>query len=538
MDQVDYIIVGAGSAGCVLADRLSADGRHKVLVVEAGGSDRRLWVKLPIGYGKSFYDPAVNWKYQAEPDPGIDNRPSYWPRGKVVGGSSSINALVYCRGLPQDFDDWRDAGNPGWGWDDVRPVFEQIERKVRADGTATGQGPLTVTDVSTQMHPVNRHFFDAAEGMGLPRTQDLNGAMPEGVGNYPITTRGGLRCSAADAFLRPALRRPNVRLVTRALVHRITFDGPRASGIEYSQNGATHAAKARIAVILSAGAVESPKLLQLSGIGPGDLLAEMGIAVRQHNPHVGGKLQDHLAINYLYRATEPTMNNVLTPFLGKVRAAITYALTRKGPLSLSVNQAGGFVRSGPEVARPDLQLYFNPMTYTTAPHGTRPLIKPDPFPGFLICYQPCRPHSRGRIDIAAPDATRAPQIKPNYLSANRDIEDVIAGGRFLKRMAQSPSIQGLIQSPLGPDIAALDDEAMVADFRARSGTVFHPVGTCAMGSDPTDSVVDSGGRVHGVPGLRVIDASVMPNITSGNTNAPTIMLAMKAAEAVLADARN
>lgn len=538
IEAFDYIVVGAGSAGCVLADRLSRCGRYTVLVLEAGGSDRHPWIKLPIGYGRLFYDERVNWKYETDPDPGTNNRKAYWPRGKVIGGSSSINALVYCRGLPHDFEDWKASGAAGWGWSDVRPHFEAIERRIDINGASRGAGPLAISDVSPHIHGVNQHFFAAAEQAGLKRTPDFNGPEPEGVGHYAITTRRGLRCSAADAFLRPALKRPNVKLVTRAHVEGIRFQDKRAEGVAYRRGGRLVQARARREVVLSAGAIDSPKLLQLSGVGPGDLLQEHGIDVVQPNEAVGQNLQDHIAISYLYRAKEPTLNNQLSPWRGKLKAGLSYALTRKGPLSLSVNQCGGFVRSNPQAEHPDMQLYFNPVTYTTSPVGKRPIINPDPFPGFIISFQPARPTSRGRITLRDRDPATPPRIEPHYLSTQKDLDDVVHGGRLLKSIIATDGLRRLIQAPIEPNLEELDDDAMIADFRARSGTVFHPVSSCRMSTEPTDGAVDPQLRVHGVERLRVVDASVFPNLTSGNTNAPTIMLAHKAAEGILAEARS
>jgi choline dehydrogenase len=537
VDDSDYLVIGAGSAGCVLAERLSCNGRHSVRVVEAGGSDLHPWVKLPIGYGRLFYHPDLNWRFETEPEPACDGRPAYWPRGRVVGGSSSINALVYCRGLPFDFDDWAAAGATGWDWEQVRPHFERIESRVGTDGSRRGDGPLSVTDVRDRVHPTNAHYFAAARELGLPVSADFNGEDPEGVGYYDITVRGGLRCSAADAFLRPALRRPNVSLLKRAQARRILFEGRRATGAEVVCGSEVLTLRARREVIVCAGAVNSPQLLQLSGIGPGDLLQGLGIPVQEANPHVGGNLQDHLAVTYYYKATERTMNNELAPWWGKLWAGMRYVLNRSGPLGLSVNQVGGFVRATPESARPDLQLYFTPLTYTTTQTpGKRQIVNPDPWPGFLISFQPARPTSRGRIDIRSPDIATAPAIRPNYLSTQKDLDDVVGGGRLLQRFVRTQALRKLIDSPIAPDIDTLDDAALIADFRGRCGTVYHPVSTCRIARDANEGVVDPALRVFGVQGLRVIDASAFPTLTSGNTNAPTIMLAHKAAEAVLADA--
>ncbi len=535
MLEFDFIIVGAGSAGCVLADRLSASGRHSVLVLEAGGSDRRFWIKLPIGYGRTFHDERVNWKFETEPDPGTGGRRSYWPRGRVVGGSSSINALVYCRGLPTDFDDWRDAGNPGWGWTDVEPYFRRSERLVDGE-RSQGDGSLHVADVSRAMHPLSRHYFAAAGEIGLKRTESFNGPAPEGVGFYQITVRNGFRCSAADAFLRPALRRANCGLQTNAVVRRILFEAKRATGVEFSVGRTVTTVRARREVILCAGAVSSPKLLQLSGIGPAPLLRRHGIPVEVDSPAVGAHLQDHLAVSYYYKSREPTLNDLLHPFSGKARAALRYLLTRSGPLSLSVNQCGGFVRSSDSAQRPDMQLYFNPFTYATSNVGRRPVNRPHPYSGFLLSFQPCRPTSRGAIEIRSPDPDAPPMILPNYLSTDQDIADVIAGGHLMQRMLGTQAMRGLIAQSIPPEVQSMSDDTIVEDFRQRCGTVFHPVGTCRMGPDRRDSAVDPRLRVHGVDGLRVIDASVFPNITSGNTNAPTIMVGQKGADLVLSEA--
>ncbi len=532
MPNFAYIIVGAGSAGCVLAERLSAGVQDRVLVLEAGGSDDRLWIKTPIGYGYTFADPAVNWKYQTAASPGLNGRTMYWPRGRVVGGSSSINALVYCRGMPVDFDDWREMGNVGWGWDDVRPYFERSERRVDSDGRARGTGPLDVKDVSPFLHATRQHWFDAALELGLPLTADFNGPQPEGLGCYQVTIRRGRRWSAADAFLRPALQRGNVELRTHAWVSRIRIDRGRAVGVEYVQDGRRQSATAEREVILCGGAVNSPQLLQLSGIGPGALLQSFGIPVLRDNAAVGGNLQDHLAVSYSYRATQPTLNDELYSTASKLLAGLRYAFARRGPLALSVNQFGGFLRADPAGTRPDVQLYFNPVTYGAA-DANRKRIEVDPFPGFILCFQPTRPTSRGRIDIASPDFTQAPLIAPNYLATEADARDVIHGGLLIQAIARTRSMRSLIRTPIAPDVDSMSRADILADFRSRAATVYHPVSTCRMGPDPSTSVVDPQLRVHGIERLRVVDASVFPAVTSANTNAPTLMVAQKAADLIL-----
>ncbi|MFN0182881.1 MAG: GMC family oxidoreductase [Aquabacterium sp.] len=534
----DYLIIGAGSAGCVLAEQLSADGRHRVCLLEAGGTDQRWRVQVPIGYGLSFYDPSLNWMFQTEPQAALAGRRGYWPRGKVLGGSSAINAMVYIRGLPQDYDDWRDEGNPGWGWADVLPHFIALEHFLGAPHPLRGRaGPLQVSDVSAQLHPLGQAWQRAGQQLGLPVNHGFNGDSAEGIGPYELTMAGGRRMSAARAWLRPALRRPNLQVLTDALALQVQVEGGRAVGLRYRRGGIEHTMRAAREVILCAGAVQSPLLLHNSGLGPADVLATLGIPVRQALPAVGRHLQDHLCIDHLYQSRVPTLNQQLRPWWGKLRAGLQYALARRGPLALSVNQGGGFVRSQPQAPRPDLQLYFSPLSYTRAPAGQRPLMSPDPFPGFLLSAQPCRPFSRGQLRLGAPDGVDRPVIEPNPLADPRDLALLLQGSRWLRRLAATPALADVIDAELAPGPAVQDDAALEQHIRAQASTVFHPCGTCRMGPDAQTAVVDARLRVHGMAGLRVVDASVFPSITSGNTNAPTLMVAHRAAQLILEDAR-
>jgi choline dehydrogenase len=424
-------------------------------------------------------------------------------------------------------------GNVGWGWDDVRPYFEKSERRVDAAGNATTGGALDIKDVTPYLHPTRATWLAAARELGLPVTDDFNGPHPEGLGCYQVTIRNGKRRSAADAFLRPALRRDRVKLERHAWVSKIRFSGGRATGVEWSRNGGHHYSAAAKEIILSAGAVNSPQLLQLSGIGPGATLSAHGIAPLVDNPAVGGHLQDHLAVVYSFKATRPTLNDELHSTIGKLRSGLRYLLARSGPLALSVNQFGGFLRADPAAVRPDVQLYFNPVTYGTG-DATRTRIEVDPFPGFYLCFQPTRPTSVGRIDIASGDFRRAPLIAPNYLSTDKDLLDVVYGGRLMQAIARTRAMRDLILEPLSPSLCAMGDAELVSDFRTRAATVYHPVGTCHMGSLSAGAVVDAALRVHGVEGLRVVDASVFPTVTSANTNAPTLMVAQKAADLIMA----
>lgn len=531
--EFDYIIVGAGSAGCVLAERLSRNGRYTVALIEAGGRGRSPWISLPIGYGKTFFDQALNWKYQTEAEDALAGRAGYWPRGKCVGGSGAINALVYARGLAHDFDDWEASGATGWNWQVVRKTYEAMETQVASDGTQTGSGPIHVQDVSDQIHVANRHFFGAVEELGLPQTGDINADGTEGGAVYRINTSKGRRMHSARAYLRPAMARGNVHLFTGSQVQRILFDGRRATGVTVHVGGQQKQITAGQEVILSAGAIGSPHLLQLSGIGPTDLLRKHGVDIVAASPNVGENLQDHLGINYYFRATEPTLNNALRPWYGKLKAGLQYALRRQGPLALSVNQCGGYFRSQEELKVPDQQLYFNPVTYTTTPDGKREVIQPDPFAGFILGFQPSRPTSRGRIALRSANPTDHPLISPGSLSTEIDRQQVIAGGLLCQRLARTAALGRLIKSSMDPDLLTMTADEILTDFRQRCGTVFHPVGTCRMGKDAASSVVCPELKVHGLAGLRVIDASVFPNITSGNTNAPTMMLANRAADIIL-----
>ncbi len=535
-EEYDYVIVGAGTAGCVLANRLSADGKTRVLLLEAGGSDQIVWIQLPIGYGRTFFDRQINWMYDTQPVPGLGGRESYWPRGKVIGGSGSINAMVHVRGQPHDFEDWAALGNPGWGWDDVLPYFVKAEDHDLGEGRYHGAGgPQHVTEISAKAHPLSRTFIETGKVLGLPYAADLNSPNGEGVGIYQINTRHGRRASTANEYLRPALRKGGVTLRTKSHATRILFEGTRATGIAYLRGGKMCEARAIREVILSGGSINSPQLLSLSGIGDAAVLKPLGIDVLVDAKAVGRNLQDHLAVSYFYKTRVPTLNDELRPLWGKIKAGLHYVWNRGGPLSMSVNQGGGFVRSGPDAPRVNLQLYFSPVSYTQTPLSERKLLNPDPFSAFLLSFNSCRPTSRGHLQITSPDPFEYPLIQPNYLSTQLDIDEAIAGNRMLRALAQTAPLSDIITEELVPGAHLQGDEALLEDFRNRADTVYHPSCTCMMGPDPATSVVDARLRVHGVQGLRVVDASVFPTITSGNINAPTVMVAEKGAAMILED---
>ena len=535
----DYIIVGAGSAGCVLANRLTENGRYKVLLLEAGGSDRRFFISMPLGYGKTFYDPAVNWMYRAEADAGLAGTEDFWPRGKVIGGSSSINAMVYVRGDATDFEDWRTSGNVGWGWNDVLPAFKQMEdNEAGSDLWRGAGGPLFVSANDTERHWTCGPFEESAFAAGLTRNADFNGATQEGAGHFQLTVKDGKRNSAARAFLYPALKRKNLALVAQALVTRIVFEGRRAIGVEYIQGGIRLLARASGEVIVSGGAVNSPQLLQLSGIGDGAHLKSLGLEVVLGNGHVGRNLKDHQGINYTFRLNVPTINDVLRPWRGKLRAGLQYLMRGTGPLSISINQSGGFFKTNPQRSRPNMQLYYQAFSTLLPKAGERPILSPDPFSGASIGLSNCRPTSVGEIMAKSPDPTSAPRITVNALSTGDDIEEMLEAVKFVRKIAARKPLADLIVEELRPGLSTQSDDELIADIRKRSGTVYHPCSTCRMAPLAKDGVVDTLLCVHGIQGLRVIDASAFPSILSGNLNAASMMIGWRGAEIILKEAKS
>jgi choline dehydrogenase-like flavoprotein len=528
-DSFDYVIVGAGTAGCVLANRLTASGRHRVLLLEAGGEDRNIWIHIPLGYGRLFTDARVNWLYQTEPEPELNGRRVMQPRGKVLGGSSSINGLLYVRGQPQDFDHWRQLGNAGWSFDDVLPYFRKAEDQARGSDDLHGTGgPLAVSDVGA--HPVCDAFIEAAQQAGFARNADFNGPSQEGAGYYQVTSRNGRRCSTAVGYLRPARRRHNLVVAGHAVTTRILFDRRRAVGVEYVQDGRTRAARADGEVILSSGAFGSPQLLQLSGVGPAALLQEHGIAVIADMPGVGADLQDHFQVRFGYRCSERcTINDMMGSLRGRVAAGLQYALLRKGFLTIGAGYAGGFFKTDPASPTPDVQIHF--ILFSADTIGN----KLHDFPGFIASVCQLRPESRGHVHIKSADPAQPPAIQPRYMTAPADRDVMVAGMRLLRRVMAQPAIRRYIVEERVPGAQCSADDDLLAYARANGTTVFHPTSTCRMGSDVT-AVVDERLRVRGLGRLRVVDGAIMPTVVSGNTNAAIVMIAEKGADMILADA--
>jgi choline dehydrogenase len=529
--EFDYIIVGAGSAGCVLANRLTADGKHSVLLLEAGPEDTHLWIHIPLGYGRLFKEKAVNWMYQTEPEPGLNGRNVFQPRGKVLGGSSSINGLLYVRGQHEDYDRWRQHGNLGWGYDDVLPYFRKAEDQTRGGNDFHGAGgPLPVSDWR-HADPLSEAFVDAAVQAGIPRNPDFNGATQEGAGFFQTTTKGGRRASAAVAYLRPAKARQNLQIETSALAERILFEGRRAVGVSYRAGGVPRTARARKEVLVSGGAFNSPQLLQLSGIGPAELLNQHGIDVVLDAPGVGSDLQDHLQVRVVMRCSQAiTLNDIVNNPVRKMMTGLRYFAFRTGPLTIAAGTSGAFFRTNPRLASPDVQIHFLP--FSTDKMGE----KLHSFSGFTASVCQLRPESRGSIRIKSADPAVPPEIRINYLASEVDRTTNVEGLKLLRKILRAPALAPYVVDEVDPGDKITSDEALLAYCRARGSTIYHPTSTCRMGNDPL-AVVDQRLRVRGMDGLRVIDASVMPDLVSGNTNAPVIMIAEKASEMILQDAR-
>ena len=529
LDQpFDFIIIGAGSAGCVLANRLSEDPDNRVLLVEAGGLDINPWIHVPVGYFKTMHNPSTDWCYTTEPDNGIAGRQLQWPRGKVLGGSSSLNGLLYVRGQAEDYDRWESLGNAGWSYSDVLPYFKKSEDQERGSDAYHGVGgPLKVSDLRLR-RPIADFFIEAAKQTGIPANEDYNGEQQEGVAYFQQTAHKGFRWSTAKGFLRPARKRSNLTVLTRAQTTRILFSGNRAVGIEYEKSGKRYKAHASKEVVLSAGAINSPQLLQLSGIGPTEVLNNAGIETLHKLPGVGRNLQDHLQIRLVFKTSQRTLNDEVNSWLKQAWVGLQYILTRTGPLTLAASQVAIFTRTNPDIDRPDIQFHMQPLSADKPGDGAHK------FSAFTASVCQLRPWSRGCIEIKSADPFEYPAIHPNYLSDERDHQVVIDSIKVARRIAEADALKPHILSEYVPGEAFQSDEELLEAARKFSQTIYHPVGTCKMGDDEL-AVVDERLRVHGMAGLRVVDASIMPEIVSGNTNAPTIMIAEKAADMIRQD---
>ncbi len=529
--EADYIIVGAGSAGCVLANRLSKDPSNRVLLIEAGKRDNYHWVHIPVGYLYCINNPRTDWCFTTEPEEGLEGRSLIYPRGKVLGGCSSINGMIYMRGQAEDYDGWRQMGCTGWGWDDVLPLFRRQQDHHRGESEHHGAGGEWRVERARVRWAVLDAFLDAAEQAGIPRTEDFNRGSNEGGGYFDVNQRSGIRWNTAKAFLKPALSRPNLRVVTEAQVERLIVEAGEVRGVRYRQGGILHEARARRETVLAAGAIGSPHILELSGIGDPEVLRAAGVEPQVAVPGVGANLQDHLQLRLVFKVRGvPTLNEKATSLFGRAAIGAEYLLRRSGPMSMAPSQVGIFTRSGPEKATPDLEFHVQPVSLDK--FGD----KVHPFPGMTASVCNLRPESRGSVHLKSPDPARQPAIAPHYLSTEGDREVAVRSIQLARHIASQPAFARFHPEEYRPGPEHETREALVAAAGRIGTTIFHPVGTCRMGSDPA-SVVDPRLQFRALGGLRIADASIMPAITSGNTNSPTLMIAEKAAEMILEDAR-
>ncbi len=536
MNKVDLIIVGGGSAGCIIANQIVRHTNLKVLLIEAGPFDRNPIIKIPLGYGMTFYNKKLNWNFYSENQNNLFSRKIYFPRGKVIGGSGSINAMVYTRGLQADYINWENQMNDYWSLTNIMNAYDQIEKKIKINYSSKIINKISVNDVSDSHHPILQNFFKSSERMGVLKNKNLNTNIINQVGHYNINTKNGYRFTSSDGFLKPVLNHQNLKIITNAQVKKIIFDNnKKVSEIKIIKNKKIISIKTNLGVILSAGAIMTPHLLMHSGIGPANDLKKFNIKAIIDSPNVGKNLQDHIGIDYLFKTNQDTLNKSLGRWPGRLKSVINYLYNRTGPLSLSLNQSGGYINWKSRNEFPNIQLYFNPITYSINYKNKRPLLKTDKFNGFAIGFNACRPKSRGSIFISSSNFEDLPKIDPNYLEHPDDIHDLKCAFDFIRKLSNQKEIREITKEQIDIDILKSNDEELIEHFKKNATSVYHPCGTCRMGESINKGVVSNKLKVHGLKNLWVLDASVFPNITSGNINGPVMMTAYIGSKLIIDD---
>jgi len=531
LENFDIVIVGAGSAGCIVASQIINNSNYKVLLIEAGPSDNNPVIQVPLGYGMTFYHKKMNWNFYSEIQKNLNNREIYYPRGKVLGGSGSINAMIYARGLSSDFENWNLSNN--WSWENIKATYDEIEFAINDKTKILPSNKIPVNDVSKQHHSILKNFFDAAHDFDFTFNKQLKSSIENQVGNYNVNIFNGFRTSSSKVFLQPIRNHPNLTIFTKTEVLKLNYENKKISSLKVKHKNKLITVKPKIGTILSSGSIMTPYLLLKSGIGSPKDLKEHNIPVNLNSPHIGKNFQDHLGLDYLYKTFIPTLNNDLGTWSGRIKSVLRYLYNRKGPLSLSLNQGGGYINWNSLDPYPNIQLYFNPLTYSVSYKNKRPLLKTDKFNGFIIGFNSCRPKSLGEVKLKVSKDDYLPSINPNYLSDERDIHDLYSIFDFIRKFSANKNINNIIKAPVNIDPINANDDELLDHFKSSSTTIYHPSGTCRMSKDISTGVVSDKLKVHGLENLWIVDASIMPNITSGNINAPVMMLSLLSSKIIL-----
>ena len=531
MNNFDLVIVGAGSAGCIVANQIISNTNLRVLLIEAGPSDNSPVIKVPLGYGMTFYHKKMNWNFYSEIQKNLNNREIYYPRGKVVGGSGSINAMIYARGLSSDFKNWHLSKD--WSWENIKATYDQIEFSINDKINILPSNKIPVYDVSKKHHPILRNFFDASQDFNFTLNKQLKSSLENQVGNYNVNIFDGFRTSSSKAFLKPIKTHPNLKILTKTEVLKLEYENNKISSLKIKYQNKIIIVKPKIGTILSTGAIMTPYLLLKSGIGSSEELKDFNIPVNLHSPHIGKNLQDHLGLDYLYKTFMTTLNSDLGTWGGRIKSIFRYLYNRTGPFALSLNQGGGYINWNSLDPYPNIQLYFNPLTYSVSYKNKRPLLKTDKFNGFIIGFNSCRPKSLGEVKLKVSKKNYLPSIDPKYLSDERDIHDLYSTFDFIRKFTTNRHINEIIKSPVNIDPINTNNDELLDHFKSNATTVYHPCGTCRMSRDINSGVVSEKLKVHGIDNLWIVDASIMPNITSGNINAPVMMLSYLSSKIIL-----